>query len=158
MGLALALCPVSVGVGGGKKKKLHVQDEQASARPKAILPGSLRGASCSIICPELLVFSSFPSVDPVLPLSLAQHLGVTRLVSSSLASMPGSPGRLWICLQPDLPSTSASQHWPVFSMPVTSAPGLSCLGSVKPCNWLLMATLAIVRCFRLTRILLRSTY
>lgn len=96
MGLALALCPVSVGVGGGKKKKLHVQDEQASARPKAILPGSLGGASCSIICPELLVFSSFPSVDPVLPLSLAQHLGVTRLVSSSLASMPGSPGRLWI--------------------------------------------------------------
>lgn len=60
MGSALALCPANVHAGGGKKKQLHVQGERASAKPKAILPGSLGGASDSVICPELRSSPSVP--------------------------------------------------------------------------------------------------
>lgn len=59
VGSALALCPVSVDVGGREKKKLHVQGEQASSKPKAILSGSLGGASDSVVCPELWSFPPF---------------------------------------------------------------------------------------------------
>lgn len=90
MGLALALCPVSVGGGAGRKKKLHIQGDQTSAKPKAIFPGNLGGSSDSIVFPELLIFSSFPSVDPVLPLSWNDIL---ESCFASLAPLPSSvPG------------------------------------------------------------------
>lgn len=78
----LALCPVSAVVQGGKKKQFHVQGEQASSGPKAVLCGSPGGASGQRVCPRLLVLFL-----PRLPLwSTPYHAPWCGILESRFAS------------------------------------------------------------------------
>lgn len=120
MGPALALCPVSVDMGTGKKKKLHVQARicQVQGHPPWKSWRVLR-LGCRPRAPDLLLLSLCGHGCPILPRmtswSHASHLQCPYLLSQAFVEGRGS-------------AFAGPLNVGLFSITMTSAPGLSCLG------------------------------